>query len=74
MKRRRNEDILRACGERIKFYRLEKGLTQEEISSSLNMDFSQFGKIERGKINITLSTLSDIAVALDVEIHLLISN
>jgi transcriptional regulator with XRE-family HTH domain len=31
------------------------------------MDFSQYGKIERGLTNITLSTLSDIAVALDVE-------
>jgi transcriptional regulator with XRE-family HTH domain len=31
------------------------------------MDFSQYGKIERGKINITISTLYDIAQALNVQ-------
>jgi transcriptional regulator with XRE-family HTH domain len=67
LKKRRSEDILKQCGARIKFYRIEKELTQEDISAMLDMDFSQYGKIERGQTNITLSTLDNIATQLGVE-------
>jgi transcriptional regulator with XRE-family HTH domain len=67
LKKRRSNDILISCGSQIKYYRKLKGFTQEQVSAQLDMDFSQYGKIERGLTNITLSTLSDIAVALDVE-------
>jgi transcriptional regulator with XRE-family HTH domain len=67
LKRRRNDIILTQCGLNIKRLRIQNNLSQEEISSMLNMDFSQYGKIERGKINITISTLYDIAQALNVQ-------
>ena len=63
LKKRRSNDILLSCGSQIKYYRKLKGFTQEQVSAQLDMDFSQYGKIERGLTNITLSTLSDIAVA-----------
>jgi transcriptional regulator with XRE-family HTH domain len=68
LKKRRSEDILILCGERLKALRKERGLTQEGISDLLRMDFSQYGKIERGQTNITLSTLNDIANALEVPV------
>lgn len=55
------------CGDRIKHFRLELGLTQEQIEEKTGMDFSQWGKIERGQTNITLSTLIFIAEALEVK-------
>ena len=62
------------CGSRIKFYRLLAGMTQEELSELLEMDTSQYGKIERGKTNITLSTLQDISNKLGVSPNLLLTD
>ena len=67
LKKRRSNDILLSCGAQIKYYRKQKGYTQEQVSERLDMDFSQYGKIERGLTNVTISTLSDIAIVLDIE-------
>ena len=49
-------------------------MTQEELSELLEMDTSQYGKIERGKTNITLSTLQDISNKLGVSPNLLLTD
>ena len=72
LKKRRNDIVLFKCSQNIKKYRLEKKLTQEDISFLLQMDFSQYGRIERGKTNITISTLYDISKILEIDIHKLL--
>lgn len=56
-------------GIRLKYYRLLKGLTQEQMAELLNVDAHYISDIERGTRNITFKTLFRIADALDVEIY-----
>jgi transcriptional regulator with XRE-family HTH domain len=72
LKKRRDENILKLCGELIKKHRVEAGYTQEQFSEMLNMDTSQYGRIERGLTNVTLSTLSEIAEQLNVSVRSLL--
>lgn len=65
-------DILIQCGENIKRSRKKAILTQEQLSEMLDMDVSQFGKIERGQTNITVTTLYRISLALGVDIDSLL--
>jgi transcriptional regulator with XRE-family HTH domain len=55
-------------GEKIRKIREAKNLTQKEVALSLEMDQSQYSKIELGKNDPTTATLEKIAQALGVEI------
>jgi transcriptional regulator with XRE-family HTH domain len=48
-------------GEKIKTVREAKGLSQKEISNRVQMDQSQYSKIENGKTDRTTNTLEKIA-------------
>lgn len=65
-------DILIKCSENIKRSRKKAKLTQKQLSKMLDMNASQFGKIERGQTNITVTTLYKISLALKVNIDSLI--
>lgn len=51
-------------GGKIKKAREAKGLTQKEVALTVNMDQSQYSKIEKGKTDPSSSTLEKIAKAL----------
>lgn len=68
MKRRRNDIAIQKFGIKLKTLRLDKKFSQEDISILLDMDFSQYGRIERGQINVTISTIYDIANVLEIEV------
>ena len=54
-------------GQRIREIRLSKGLTQTELAFKCNdKDYSQINRVELGKVNFSVSYLSLIASALDV--------
>lgn len=55
-------------GEKIRKVREAKGLSQKEISAMVNMDQSQYSKIENGKTDPTTSTLEKIAKALGIDV------
>ena len=57
-----------AFGLNLKALRKIKGVTQEELSHKCNLELSQIGRIERGVINTSISTLYEISKALDVNI------
>jgi transcriptional regulator with XRE-family HTH domain len=57
---------MKALGKRIKDLRKEKGLSQEDLSNEADIPLSQVGRIERGEVNATISTLHAISVALGV--------
>lgn len=62
------KDIKKKLGKNIRKLRKEKGLSQEELSLNLDLDGSYIGKVENGKLNITIDKISAIAKFLDVEV------
>ncbi|HPG05293.1 MAG: helix-turn-helix transcriptional regulator [Saprospiraceae bacterium] len=68
----RNETILKDFGRHLATLRKNKGLTQEDLANVADISLSQVSRIERGVINPTLSTLVDIANALEIPLPLLV--
>lgn len=56
---------LRGPGERIRLRRLQQGYSQENMADQLNLSTTAYGDIERGKTELTLTRLSQIATALN---------
>lgn len=57
-------------GKRIRQLRLERGLSQEMLAATADLDRSYMGQVERGEKNITLKNVFKIADALEVEPYL----
>lgn len=55
-------------GEKVRKLRLEKQLTQEQLSELIGIDRTYVGFIERGQKNPTLSIIMGFAEKLNVEI------
>ena len=53
-------------GENIRSIRKKKGISQEGLALMCNVDRSYMGRIERGKVNLTVLKLYDIATSLDI--------
>lgn len=51
---------------------MDKGISQRELASLCTIDHSDISKIERGEINITVLTLLELAMALEVKAKLLL--
>ena len=64
----------RGPAERIRLERLQRGLSQENMADLLNLSTTAYGDIERGKTDLTLSRLSQIAQVLDVSPLTLLSD
>lgn len=52
-------------GKLIRERRLATGMSQERLALACGLDRSYMGRIERGEVNITVSSLYQIAKALD---------
>ncbi|OFY99894.1 MAG: hypothetical protein A3K10_05920 [Bacteroidetes bacterium RIFCSPLOWO2_12_FULL_31_6] len=64
----KNEILLKNFGNHIRKIRISKGYTQESLSYDAELDISQIGRIERGKINPSLYVLYRLSKALDVSL------
>ena len=62
----RDRLFLTAFGNHLKVLRTKKGFSQEELAYSADIPISQAGRIERGEINTTISTIYALSKALDV--------
>jgi transcriptional regulator with XRE-family HTH domain len=60
----RNKKLLKRFGYHLRELRLTAGLTQEELANDADIPINQVGRIERGEVNPTLSTLYALSVAL----------
>ena len=69
MKYIRDQEGLNQFGTRLRQVRLQKGLTQEELAAQSGLEFSQIGRIERGVINTSLSTVFVLAKTLQVDVQ-----
>jgi len=65
----KNDEVIKAFGGRLRDLRISKSLSQEELANEAEIPLSQVGRIERGEINPTLSTISVLARSLGVNIR-----
>ncbi|MBQ8459309.1 helix-turn-helix transcriptional regulator [bacterium] len=59
---------IKKLGKNLRKLRKSKGLSQEELSLNLDFDGSYIGKVENGKLNITLDKLINIAEYFQIDI------
>lgn len=59
-------------GYRVKLLRKERGMTQEQLATRLNISTDHLGKIELGKRGISLDLLLDISEVLDISLDYLL--
>lgn len=56
---------------KIKSFRKERGFSQQYMAAKLGIDYSTYGKMERGKISITVQRLLELSQILEVPINAL---
>lgn len=61
-------NIYKKFGERVKDFRKEKGLSQEELAEKVKVDVRTIVAIETGKRNPTLNTINKITKAVNISI------
>lgn len=60
-------EIIR-ISQNIRFLRMEKGLTVQEVAYRCDIERSNFCRIEAGKTNLTVRTMCKICQALDIKL------
>lgn len=61
-------DFAKILGQRIRNYRIAKGLSQEKLAELSKCHYTYIGQIERGEKNATIESMVKIASALDVSL------
>lgn len=61
-------ELIKSVGDKIRMRRLEMNLSQETLSFDANIPRNQVGRIERGEISTSITTLYKICKALNVQI------
>lgn len=64
---KRNETALKILGANVRKYRKAKGLTIMQLADMLEVDYSHMSKIERALVNTGVTSIFDIAAALDIQ-------
>ncbi len=60
-------NYIKLFGENLRAVRLSKKISQESLAFSSDIPISQVGRIERGEINTTISTVRALSIALEIE-------
>jgi transcriptional regulator with XRE-family HTH domain len=63
---RRNEQVIVLLAKNLRKFRKAKDMTIAELAFLIEADYSQVSRMERGKVNFTVSVLVDIAKALEI--------
>lgn len=63
------QELLKFIGDNIKRIREAKGVSQQELASKCNYEKSNMSRLEAGKTNPTIYTLSTVALALGIPLH-----
>ena len=79
MTKRDKEKYLKYLGDAIRYYRIERGMTQEELAIASGYadganPSATMSKIESGKIDLTFTKLEDISAALNVDLVTIVLN
>ncbi|MBE3569982.1 MAG: helix-turn-helix transcriptional regulator [Bacillales bacterium] len=62
-------ELPKIIGERIRTFRKEKGLSQEELADIANLHATYIGQLERGEKNATLESIEKVAKALEISLE-----
>jgi len=62
-----DKKALKRFGERLHMLREKRGLSLRELSYACNIDYSKISKIEKGQVNITVTTVLELSRGLDIE-------
>ena len=65
----KDKKLLKIFGLRIRELRLERKYSQEQLANFAEIPLSQVGRIERGEINPTISTINVLALAFEIPLH-----
>lgn len=68
-----DSEILKKFGNRVRQFRKQKDISQEELAHRADLHRTYIGMIERAEKNITLLNIEKIAKALDVSISELLN-
>jgi len=63
------KELLKKFGSKVKKFRLDKNLSQEELAHKANLHRTYIGMIERGEKNITLLNIEKVTKALQIKIE-----
>ena len=61
-------------GQRIRNYRLQKKLSQEELAERCGLHPTYIGQVERGEKNATIESISKISAGLGISLNTLFEN
>lgn len=62
-------ELKRQFGQRIRFLRLQKQMTQEKLAETADISTDFLSLIERGRNAPSFDTLEKLAAALEVQVH-----
>lgn len=68
MDKQREVQLQKHFGERVRNLRKQKGLSQEALALTCNLDRTYIGGVERGERNISLLNIHKIATALSIPV------
>ena len=66
--RKPSPELTQILADNIRAYRKAKHISQEELADRCDLHWTCVGSVERGKRNVTLSTLETFAVVLGVSV------
>lgn len=67
-------DVKARLGNRIKFIRLEKKISQEKLAHLSDLDRTYIHSIEKGDRNLSIATIEKISNAFNIRIHELLKD
>ena len=69
----KEETLLKKIGQRIKEIREVKGLSQQELAAKLDYEKSNMSRLESGRVNPRITTLQNVANALNITLSELLT-
>ena len=60
--------VAKSFGKSVRAFRLNKGMTQQDLADKCGLDISYIGQIERGQRNPTLGVIHGLASVLGVKV------
>lgn len=63
------DELLFKIGQSVRYLRMKKGISQEELAFRAGLNMNSISTMERGLNNVKIKTLYRIAEALDVKIE-----
>ena len=67
-------DLTKTVGQRIRSYRIQRGLSQEKLAELCGCHPTYIGQLERGEKNATLESVDKIVSALNISLSKLFEN